>query len=75
MYAKVLTIKSYMLYIYNGFAEEIDLYRWLVDHIDNFPTEITLVVPKLIEGKVEAKPFIDGVTRLQVLIAIYKFII
>ena len=47
-------------------AEEIDLYRWLVDHIDNFPTELTLVVPKLIEGKVEAKPFIDGSTRLQV---------
>ncbi|KAG6593861.1 Protein SIEVE ELEMENT OCCLUSION B, partial [Cucurbita argyrosperma subsp. sororia] len=46
--------------------EEIDLYRWLVDHIDNFPTELTLVVPKLIEGKVEAKPFIDGSTRLQV---------
>lgn len=49
------------------FADEIDLYRWLVDHIDNFPTEITLVVPKLIEGKVDARPFIDGSTRLQVL--------
>lgn len=46
--------------------DEIDLYRWLVDHIDNFPTEITLVVPKLIEGKVDARPFIDGSTRLQV---------
>lgn len=47
-------------------ADEIDLYRWLVDHIDNFPTEITSVVPKLIEGKVDAKPFIDGSTRSQV---------
>lgn len=48
-------------------AEEIELYKWLVDHIDNFPTEITLVVPKLIEGKFDAKPFIDGSTKLQVL--------
>ncbi|KAL0551143.1 hypothetical protein IC582_010225 [Cucumis melo] len=46
--------------------EEIELYKWLVDHIDNFPTEITLVVPKLIEGKFDAKPFIDGSTKLQV---------
>ncbi|XP_004150407.1 protein SIEVE ELEMENT OCCLUSION B [Cucumis sativus] len=46
--------------------DEIDLYRWLVDHIDNFPTEITAVVPKLIEGKFDAKPFIDGSTKLQV---------
>ncbi|CAK9329155.1 unnamed protein product [Citrullus colocynthis] len=46
--------------------DEINLYKWLVDHIDNFPTEITLVVPKLIEGKVDARPFIDGSTRLQV---------
>ncbi|KAG6594041.1 Protein SIEVE ELEMENT OCCLUSION B, partial [Cucurbita argyrosperma subsp. sororia] len=46
--------------------EWIDLYRWLVGHIHNSPTRITLVLAKLIEGKVEAKPFIDGSTRLQV---------
>lgn len=48
------------------FAEEIDLYRWLVDHIENFPTEITLVLPKLLEGKIDAKPLIDGSTLSQV---------
>ncbi|XP_022138379.1 protein SIEVE ELEMENT OCCLUSION B-like [Momordica charantia] len=46
--------------------EEINLYKWLMDHVDNFPTELSLVLSKLIEGKMEAKPFIDGSTRKKV---------
>ncbi|KAG7026202.1 Protein SIEVE ELEMENT OCCLUSION B, partial [Cucurbita argyrosperma subsp. argyrosperma] len=59
------TIEDYLNVIREQ-QEWIDLYRWLVGHIHNSPTRITLVLAKLIEGKVEAKPFIDGSTRLQV---------
>lgn len=48
------------------YAEEINLYRWLIDHIDQFPTDITLVISKLLEGKVEAKPLINCSTLKEV---------
>ncbi|KGN61638.1 protein SIEVE ELEMENT OCCLUSION B [Cucumis sativus] len=40
--------------------EEVDLYRWLVDHIEHYQTDITLVLPKLLSGKPETKPLFDG---------------
>ena len=41
-------------------TEEVDLYRWLVDHIEHYQTDITLVLPKLLSGKPETKPLFDG---------------
>ncbi|XP_022959050.1 protein SIEVE ELEMENT OCCLUSION B-like [Cucurbita moschata] len=46
--------------------EEVDLYRWLVDHIEHYHTDITLVMSKLLSGKIEAKPLIDGSTLREV---------
>ncbi|XP_022930371.1 protein SIEVE ELEMENT OCCLUSION B-like [Cucurbita moschata] len=46
--------------------EEIKLYKWLVDHIENHPSQLSGVVSKLIEGKNEATPFIDGSTHRKV---------
>ena len=47
-------------------TEEVDLYRWLVDHIEHYQTDITLVLPKLLSGKPETKPLIDGTTHREV---------
>ncbi|XP_038907044.1 protein SIEVE ELEMENT OCCLUSION B-like [Benincasa hispida] len=46
--------------------EEVDLYRWLVDHIEHYHTDITLVISKLLSGKIETKPLIDGSTLREV---------
>ncbi|XP_022138395.1 protein SIEVE ELEMENT OCCLUSION B-like [Momordica charantia] len=59
----ILSILESQLNIIGEQQEELNLYRWLVDHIDQFPTEITLVVSKLLEGKTNAKPLINGLTH------------
>ncbi|CAK9329147.1 unnamed protein product [Citrullus colocynthis] len=46
--------------------EEVDLYRWLVDHIEHYHTDITLVIPKLLSGKPETKPLFDGTALREV---------
>ncbi|XP_023000471.1 protein SIEVE ELEMENT OCCLUSION B-like [Cucurbita maxima] len=45
---------------------EVDLFRWLVDHIEHYHTDITLVVSKLLSGKTETNPLIDGSTLREV---------
>ncbi|KGN61636.1 protein SIEVE ELEMENT OCCLUSION B [Cucumis sativus] len=55
----ILNTLGDLLNIFQEQLEEINLYRWLIDHIDQFPTEITLVVSKLLEGKPNAKPLIN----------------
>ncbi|XP_023000470.1 protein SIEVE ELEMENT OCCLUSION B-like [Cucurbita maxima] len=45
--------------------EEVELYRWLVDQTDHFPTDITLFLSKLIHGKHKARPLINCSTRLE----------
>ncbi|XP_022138360.1 protein SIEVE ELEMENT OCCLUSION B-like [Momordica charantia] len=62
----IINILENQLSVIRGQQEEIDLYRWLVDHIENFPTEIPLVVSKLVEGKIHSKPFFDGSTLTEV---------
>ncbi|CAK9329152.1 unnamed protein product [Citrullus colocynthis] len=64
--SSILSILETHLNILREQQEEINLYKWLVDHIENFPTELALVVSKLIEGKNEARPFIDGSTKRKV---------
>ncbi|XP_004150405.2 protein SIEVE ELEMENT OCCLUSION B [Cucumis sativus] len=64
--SSILSILETNLQTIRQQQEEINLYKWLVDHIDNFPTELHLVVSKLLEGKNEATPFIDGTTKRKV---------
>lgn len=47
-------------------TEDVDLYRWLVDHIEHFHTNIALVVSKLLSGKPQTNPIIDGSTQKEV---------
>lgn len=56
---------KFVVYIYLN-AEEVDLYRWLVDHIEHYHTDITLVIPKLLSGKPETKPLFDGTALREV---------
>ncbi|CAK9329151.1 unnamed protein product [Citrullus colocynthis] len=55
----ILNILEDYLNIFKDQLEEINLYRWLIAHIDQFPTDITLVLSKLLEGKANAKPLIN----------------
>ncbi|XP_023006705.1 protein SIEVE ELEMENT OCCLUSION B-like [Cucurbita maxima] len=61
----ILNILGDYLNIFQEQLGEINLFRWLIDHIDLFPTEITLVVSKLLEGKVNAKPLINCSTLME----------
>ncbi|XP_023547575.1 protein SIEVE ELEMENT OCCLUSION B-like isoform X2 [Cucurbita pepo subsp. pepo] len=62
----VLTDIERQLYDIRVQHEEVDLYRWLVDHIEHFHTNIALVVSKLLSGKPETNPIIDGSTQKEV---------
>nr|AFN06074.1 sieve element occlusion protein 1 [Cucurbita maxima] len=64
--ARVLDVLEKHLETLREQHEEVDLYRWLVDHIEHYRTDITLVVPKLLSGKTETKPLIDGSTLREV---------
>ena len=52
-------------------TEDVDLYRWLVDHIEHYHTAIPLVFSKLISGRPETNPLIDGSTQKEVKVEKY----
>ncbi|XP_038875883.1 protein SIEVE ELEMENT OCCLUSION B-like [Benincasa hispida] len=64
--ALVLTVLEKHLEAIREQHEEVNLYRWLIDHIEHYHTDITLVIPKLLSGKPETKPLIDGTTHREV---------
>ncbi|KAG6574937.1 Protein SIEVE ELEMENT OCCLUSION B, partial [Cucurbita argyrosperma subsp. sororia] len=60
----VLTLENHMQFIREQ-QEEVELYRWLVDQTDHFPTDVTLFLAKLINGKHKARPLINCSTQLE----------
>ncbi|KAG6574941.1 Protein SIEVE ELEMENT OCCLUSION B, partial [Cucurbita argyrosperma subsp. sororia] len=62
----ILTDIERHLYAIGDLKEEVDLYRWLVDHIEHYHTGIPLVISKLVGGRPETNPIIDGSTQKEV---------
>ncbi|KAE8651826.1 protein SIEVE ELEMENT OCCLUSION B [Cucumis sativus] len=60
----LLTLENHLQLIREQ-IEEVELYRWLVDQTDHFPTDITLFLSKLIDGKHKARPLINCSTQLE----------
>lgn len=60
----VVTLENHLHFIREQ-QEEVELYRWLVDQTDHFPTDVTLFLSKLIDGKHKARPLINCSTQLE----------